>query len=133
MSTFTSIKTSEINKGIVTDLTRKLALGPENVIARIAFAYSLSKNVKFTPSDIKDSKGKEYSKNTLFGNNTSYYVSLVCTHYQLYKSDKDIPKYIKMHIDHGLELINGEVKKSPTLDGFDFIANKIEAGLKFIQ
>jgi DNA sulfur modification protein DndE len=133
MSTFTSIRTSEANKVIVTDLTRKLGLGPENVIARIAFAYSLSKNIKFSPSDVKDSKGKEYSKNTLFGMNIQYYISLVCAHYQVYKSDKDIPKYIKMHIDHGLELINGEVKKSPSLDGFDFIANKIESGLRYIQ
>jgi DNA sulfur modification protein DndE len=133
MSTFTSIRTSEANKTIVTDLTRKLALGPENVIARIAFAYSLSKNVKFTPSQVKDSKGKEYSKNTLFGNNIQFYVALICAHYQVYKSDKDIPKYIKMHIDHGLELIDGEIKKSPTLDGFDFISSKIESGLKMLQ
>ena len=38
---FTSIRTSASNKIVVTDLTRKLNLGPENVIARIAFAYSL--------------------------------------------------------------------------------------------
>ncbi len=133
MSTFTSIRTSEANRSIVTDLTRKLALGPENVIARIAFAYSLSKNVKFTPSEAKDSKGKEYSRNTLFGNNTNYYVALICAHYQVYKSDKDIPKYIKMHIDHGLDLINEEIKKSPSLDGFDFISSKMELGLKGLQ
>lgn len=133
MSTFTSIKTSGANKDIVTDLTRRLALGPENVIAKIAYTYSLSKNIKFKVSDIKDSKGKEYSKSTLFGSNIPYYVALVCEHYHLYKTDKDIPKYIKMHIDHGLELINTELKKSPNMDGFDFIAAKIDAGLRFIQ
>lgn len=61
------------------------------------------------------------------------YTLLTLLHYQVYKSDKDIPKYIKMHIDHGLDLINGEIKRSPSLDGFDFIANKIEAGLKHIE
>ena len=33
---FTSIKTSKINKDIVTDLSRKFNLGAENIIARIA-------------------------------------------------------------------------------------------------
>ena len=40
---FTSIKTSKINKDIVTDLSRKFNLGAENIIARIALTYSLSK------------------------------------------------------------------------------------------
>lgn len=129
---FTHIKTSAENKQIVTDLTRKLGLGPENIIARLAFAYSLSKNKKFTLSEIKDSKGKEYSKNVLFGHNLPYYVSLICTHYNVYKTDKDVSKYIKMHIDHGLELINEEFQRSPTLTGFDFLAQKIDSGLKTI-
>lgn len=38
---FTSIKTSKINKDIVTDLSRKFNLGAENIIARIALTYSL--------------------------------------------------------------------------------------------
>lgn len=37
---FTSIKTSKVNKDIVTDLSRKFNLGAENIIARIAFAVS---------------------------------------------------------------------------------------------
>lgn len=130
---FTHIKTSAENRQVVTDLTRKLNLGPENVIARLAFAYSLSKNEKFSITDIRDSKGKEYSKNVLFGHNLPYYVSLICTHYNIYKTDKDVPKYIKMHIDHGLELISEEFKNSPTMTGFDFLANKIEGGLKCLQ
>ena len=40
---FTQIKTSKANKLVVTDLSRKFNLGAENIIARIAFAYSLSK------------------------------------------------------------------------------------------
>lgn len=117
---FTSIKTSLANKSIVTELTRKLNLGPENIIARIAFSYSLSKNEKFSLTEVRDSKGKEYSRNVLFGDNLPYYVSLICAHYKIYMTDKDIPKYIKMHIDHGLELIDEEFKKNPNLTGFDF-------------
>ena len=132
MSTFTHIKTSGDNKAIVTDLTRKFNLGPENVIARIALAYSLSKDKKFDLKNIKDSKGKEYSKNVLFGENFPYYVALVSCHYNIYKTDKDIPRYIKMHIDHGLELLNNELKQNPNLTGFDFLVYKIDAGLKHL-
>lgn len=130
---FTSIKTSLANKSIVTELTRKLSLGPENIIARIAFAYSLSKNEKFSLTEVGDSKGKEYSRNVLFGDNLPYYVSLICAHYKIYMTDKDIPKYIKMHIDHGLELIDEEFKKNPNLTGFDFLVDKIESGLKYLE
>lgn len=130
---FTHIKTSIDNKPIVTELTRKLSLGPENVIARLAFTYSLSKNKKLSLVDIKDSKGKEYSRNVLFGHNTPYYIAMICTQYGVYKTDKDIPKYIKMHIDHGLGLINEEFKRNPSLTGFDFLISKIEDGLKYLE
>jgi len=126
---FTHIKTSKENKEIVAQLTRKLNLGTENIIARIAFTYSLSKERKMELSEIKDSQGKEYSKTVLFGNNLPYYVALVCTHYGIYKTNKDIPKYIKMHIDDGLQVINQEIKDNPNLDGFDFIIEKIDDGL----
>ena len=101
---FTSIKTSRANKDIVTDLSRKFNLGAENIIARIALTYSLSKDRLLSLTDIADSQGKEYSKNVLFGNNLPYYIGLICVKYGLYKTDKDIPKYIKLHIDDGLQL-----------------------------
>ncbi len=82
--------------------------------------------------DVKDSQGKEYSKNVLFGDYFSYYLAILCTHYNLYKSDKDIPKYIKLHIDDGLELIYNEIKENPNLNGFDFVIDKIEKGLETI-
>ena len=46
---FSQIKTSAKNREIVVDLTRKFNLGAENVIARIAIAYSLKSGVKFNP------------------------------------------------------------------------------------
>lgn len=102
---FTSIKTSKANKDIVTELSRKFNLGAENIIARIAFTYSLSKDRLLSLSDIADSQGKEYSKHVLFGNNLPYYIGLICVKYGLYKTDKDIPKYVKLHIDDGLQLM----------------------------
>lgn len=129
---FTSIKTSRSNKYIVTDLSRKFNLGAENIIARIALTYSLSKDRILSLTDISDSQGKEYSKNVLFGSNLPYYVGLVCVKYGLYKTDKDIPKYIKMHIDDGLQLMNNDLRDNPNLNGYDYLIDKITNGLEDI-
>ena len=66
---FTHIRTSKENKEVVTQLTSKLNLGTENVIARIAIAHSLAQGKKLDLKDLKDSGGKEYSKAVLFGDN----------------------------------------------------------------
>jgi len=129
---FTSIKTSKTNKYIVTELSRKFNLGAENIIARIALTYSLSKDRLLSLTDISDSQGKEYSKNVLFGSNLPYYVGLICVKYGLYKTDKDIPKYIKMHIDDGLQLMNNELRDNPNLNGYDYLIDKITNGLEDI-
>jgi DNA sulfur modification protein DndE len=126
---FTQIRTSKENKEIVSQLTRTLGLGAENVIARIALTYSLSKDNKLELKNIHNSSGKEYSKSVLFGEYYDYYLGLICVHYNLYKTDKDLPKYIKMHIDDGLQLLNEEINERSNIDGFDFLVEKIEAGL----
>lgn len=127
---FTHIKTSKENRRLVTELSRKFNLGAENIIARVALAYSVSKGKRFSLLEAKDSQGKEYSKNVLFGGNYPVYQALICTYYNLYKTDKDIPKYFKIHIDDGLELIYNELRDNPNLNGFDYIIDKIDNGLK---
>ena len=129
---FTQIKTSKENKEVVALLTRKLGLGTENVIARIAYTYSLSQDKKLDLNDIKDASGKEYSKSVLFGDYYDMYLGLLCVHYGLYKTDKDIGRYIKMHVDYGLQLLNEEVNERSNIDGFDFLIEKINLGLKII-
>ncbi len=126
MPMFSNIKTSKGNKEIVTSLTNKLALGTENIIARIAFAYSLSKERCLHLSDIKDSGGKEYSSKVLFGDYTDYYIALLCIHYGIYSTDRDIPRYVKMHVDDGLEMLNQEFQNNNNTTGFEFIASKID-------
>ena len=123
---FTQIKTSKENKEVVAHLTRKLNLGKENIIARIAFAYSLSKDRKLDLTEIQDFGGKEYSKNVLFGEYFDIYLGMLCTHYGLYKTDKDIAKYVKMHIDDGLEILNSEFKEGLNVDGFEFLISKFK-------
>lgn len=129
---FTQIKTSIKNKEAVTVLTRKFGLGAENVIARIAIACSLQSGVKFSPLDIKDSGGKEYSKNVLFGNLYPVYASIMCKHYNIRMSDKDLPRYFKLHLDDGLEKIMQDIKDNPNLVGFDYLFDKIELELNEI-
>lgn len=127
---FSQIKTNSKNKENVVELTRKFNLGAENIIARIAIAYSLQSGVKFSPLDIKDSGGKEYSKNVLFGNYYSIYIAMICTHYQISDNDKDIPRYLKLHLDDGLERIARDVKDNPNLVGYDYLFDKIHKGLE---
>lgn len=130
-----NIKTSEANKDVIQNLTRKLGEGiPENVIARIALAFSLQEDKKFTlnESQIYDSKGKEYKDHILFdAQNRDFYIALICQHYGIYKSDENIPKYIKLHIDHGLEMLNRKFS-SNEYSVFDLLGEYIENGCKYL-
>ena len=126
------IKTSTENKERVTRLTRKFGLGAENIIARIAIAYSLKQGEHFDPTKVKDSGGKEYSRNVLFGNLFPLYLSMICEHYQIKSTDKDLPRYFKLHLDDGLERIMADVKDNPNLVGFDYLFDKIQFGLETI-
>lgn len=129
-----NIRTSLANKDVVSELTNKLQLGAENIIARIAFMYSLSKDTKLDLANVKDAKGKEYNLKVLFGiDNIPVYVALICEKYELPKSSKYIGKYIKMHVDDGLEQLQKEYKRSPGLSSVDFLMSKIEAGLTSIN
>jgi DNA sulfur modification protein DndE len=130
---FTSVKTSKKNKDLVSELTKKLNLGPENVIGRIAFAYSISQDKKLDVRKVKDSGGKEYSVKVLFGDNVDVYIGLVCVSYNLHKTDKDIPRYIKMHIDDGLEQISKEIESKSFITGTEFLTNEIERGIKYLK
>ncbi|MBR9846283.1 DndE family protein [Maribacter luteus] len=129
---FTHIRTSKENRDVVAQLTRKLNLGTENIISRIALTYSLSLDRKMDITNIQNSSGKEYSSKVLFGDYMDYYLGMVALHYNLHISDKDLAKYIKMHIDDGLELLNDEVHSKSNLDGFDFLVDKVTSSLNTI-
>jgi DNA sulfur modification protein DndE len=129
---FSQIRTSSKNREIVVELTRKFNLGAENIIARIAIGYSLQSGDKFSPLDVKDSGGKEYSKTVLFGNYYLIYEALICTRYQINSNDKDLPRYFKLHLDNGLQRIYNDVKDNPNLVGYDYLFDKIQDGLNGI-
>lgn len=127
-----NIKTSEKNQEVVRKLTTKLPHGTkENVIARLALGYSLQTGKRFTANDVNiyDSKGKEYKDHILFDSKyRDFYVAMICQHYGIYKTNDIIPKYIKLHIDHGLELMDGIFQDNYNYTFFDFLAEHIEKG-----
>jgi len=129
---FSHIKTNQKNRAVVAELTRKFNLGAENIIARIAIAYSLQSGKVFSALDVTDSGGKEYSKNVLFGNHYPIYLAMICTYYQINENNKDLHRYFKMHLDDGLQLINDDVADNPNLIGYDYLFDKIQNGLKEI-
>jgi DNA sulfur modification protein DndE len=127
-----NIRTSERNQDVVRRLTTKLPYGTkENVIARIALGYSLQTGKKFQTGDFNlyDSKGKEYKDHILFdAKYRDFFIALICQHYGLYKTDDNIPKYIKLHIDHGLELMDTIFQDNYNYTFFDFLVEYIEKG-----
>jgi DNA sulfur modification protein DndE len=132
-----NIRTSEANKIVVQELTRKVfPAASENYISRVAFAYSISKGALFDPNNkehLLDSRGKEYKDDILFGNYRDYYIAIICQRYQIYKTDPSIAKYIKMHIDHGLSLMNKLFEENKNYSGLDFLLENIEKGIEALE
>ena len=100
----------------------------ENVISRIALTFSISGGARLDLSNIRDSKGKEYREETLFGANKAFYVALVCQHYGIHKESIDLPRYLKMHVDDGLEKLNKLFSDNKSYTGLDFLIDHIERG-----
>ena len=100
---FNQIRTSKENKEVVSSITTRLRLGAENVIARIAIGYSISKNKKLDINNVKDSSGKTYSYKILLGEYDRIYIAMICQLYEIHQSDPDLVKYMKLHLDDGLD------------------------------
>ena len=104
-----SFRTSKSNKVIVGELTRLLSLGFENHIARIAIMYSIKKWEKSGDIILRDSKGKEYSSQILFGEYDDVYKVLIGIKHEISINDPKISQLIKFHLDRGLELLADEL------------------------
>jgi DNA sulfur modification protein DndE len=129
------IRTSEANKTVVQELTRRMFPQgqPEYVISRIALAYSISRGERLDLSNIRNNQGKEYKEETLFGTNKAYYVALICQHYGIHKENIDLPRYLKMHIDDGLERLNKIFTDNRNYTGLDFLIEHIERGSESLE
>ena len=102
---FTHIKTSKANREIISELTRKWDLGAENVIARMALAHSLENDEQLELKDLQDSGGKEYSRKVLLGSYEDIYLGMLYSKYKLDSSNSLVQKYLKLHLDRGLNKI----------------------------
>lgn len=132
-----NIKTSADNGEVVRQLTAKLPAGTkENVVARIALGYSLQRGKKFSSSEFNlyDSQGKEYKDNILFpAQYREFYIALICQHYGIYKTDENIPKYVKLHIDDGLEQMGNLFKDNNNYTFMDFLTDNLEKGVSYLN
>lgn len=132
-----NITTSKVNKDVVQKLTKKLPIGTkENVIARIALGYSLQLGRKFSKGEFNDydSGGKEYKDHILFDvKYRDYYIALVSQYYEIHNTDSNIPKYIKLHIDHGLTSINELFENNPKYTIFDFLIENLDKGISHLE
>lgn len=124
-----NIKTSS---ELVKKLTIKMKLGnEENLIARISLAYSLAQNYTYNSGEKfnRKEKQKEYKDQTLFGDYKEYYISLICQKYQIPKDHTNIKKYLKWHIDKGLQLIDNYFEENKNISGIEFLLENIDIGI----
>jgi DNA sulfur modification protein DndE len=128
-----NIKTSELSRELIREYSTKLKLPAENIIARIALGYSISKSRQLDLKQIKDSKGKEYKEDTFFGKHKTPFVSLICQLYEINRTDINIPKLIKMHIDDGLELMHKFFESNQNHTIYDFLIETIDRGIESIE
>lgn len=134
-----NIFTSEKHQKVITELTKKLPGGTkENVVARIALGFSLSKGKRFTKEELDaplyDSKGKEYKEYNLFDSEfKDYYVALICQAYQIDHDSELLTKYIKFHIDDGLDLINSFFEANHERTFFDFLITNLDKGISALD
>lgn len=132
-----NISTSRQNQAVVIKLTQKLPKGSkENVIARIALTYSLASGKRFSMSEFSlyDSQGKEYKDHILFEpKHKDFYIALVCQCYGINKENENIAKYVKLHLDHGLEQLDYLFENNKDYTFIDFLVEHIDKGINLID
>ena len=128
-----NVSTSEETEAILTKLQSRFSVASKNILMRIALTYSLTRGRKLSLSKTEDTKGNPYKEITLVGNYRSYYIALICQFYDIYKTDSDIPKYFKLHIDDGLKLLEKMFSESSNYNLSDFLLEHIERGIDSLE
>ena len=96
-------KSSKKNKPIISEVSRILALGSENHIARLAIVHSLNNWTTDTNLKSQDSGGKEYSQGVLFGEHEYAYRLMIAERHSISYKDPIVDELIKLHLDNGIE------------------------------
>ena len=102
-----SFKTTKNNHEVVKQLSRKLGLGHENHIARLALAYSIKtySNIGDENIVVGDSSGKEYSSSVLFGDYKDVYLLLLADKHDITVKNPKMDQLVKFHLDNGLTML----------------------------
>lgn len=128
-----NVSTSEETEAILGRLSNRFSLASKNILIRIALTYSLSKGRKLNRTKPEDTKGNPYKEITIVGKYRSYYIALICQHYSIYKTDLEIPKYFKLHVDDGLRLLEKLFTESSNYNFTDFLLEHIERGIDSLE
>jgi DNA sulfur modification protein DndE len=128
-----NVATSEITEEILGRLSQRFSLASKNILMRIALSYSITRGRKLQLSEIEDTKGNPYKELQIVGKYRSYYIAIICQHYGIYKTDLDIPKYFKLHIDNGLRLLDKLFTESSNYGFTDFLLEHIERGIDSLE
>jgi DNA sulfur modification protein DndE len=128
-----NISTSEETEAILGKLQSRFGVASKNILMRIAFTYSLTRGRKLHENKPEDTKGNPYKELQIVGQYRSYYVALICQFYDIYKTDSDIPKYFKLHIDDGLKLLDKMFSESSNYNLSDFLLEHIERGIDSLE
>jgi len=128
-----NVSTSEETEAILGRLSQRFSLSSKNILMRIALTYSLTRGRKLHDNKPEDTKGNPYKEITVVGHYRSYYVALICQFYGIYKTDSDIPKYFKLHIDDGLRQLDKLFSESSNYNLSDFLLEHIERGIDSLE
>ena len=132
-----NIKTSKENQDRIIKLSQKfLGAKERNIIARIALGFSLQTGKKFTQQELStySSDGQEYKDANLFKPEyKTLFIALVCQYYGISKDDENISRYIKTHIDHGVEMIYQLFEADDKYTIIDFLKDYLEKGISFLE
>jgi DNA sulfur modification protein DndE len=134
------IKISKENDDILYKIKTLYNFKNDGIVPRIAFSYSIMSgktfdiNVDTTPS----SDGKEFRDDrALFGtivndsSNLIIYKASLDQHYSKNTFDDEFSKLFKLHLNHGLNLINDKINKCNISNGehINFILGLVKKGL----
>lgn len=106
------LKTSEETERKIDEMNSSLRLSTKAAVARIAIGVSLKKqeepSYKFRSVD---SNGFEFQRFTLTGDYDDLYKAMIIEKHGKPLMDSEyFPKYVKMHIEHGVSLLYSEFR-----------------------
>lgn len=134
------IKISKENDDILYKIKALYNFKNDGIVPRIAFSHSIMSGKKFDINNdiLPSSDGKEFRDDrALFGtivndsSNLIIYKASLDQHYNKNTFDDEFSKLFKLHLNHGLNLMNDKISKCNISNGehIDFILSLVKKGL----